>query len=106
VSDSASQRAQDQEVRFQQDIEISGEVTRGLTSVERDLANRQAIAFVFHPTPLQAAMSQRLHQDQAKASTLNADAPVKEMARTSLLETSLNYSVHPQPNIKACEDND
>jgi hypothetical protein len=76
VSDSASQRSQDQEVRFQKAIQMFVEVTRGLTSVEQDVANREAIAFVFHTTLLQAATSLRIHQDQDQESTLNADAPV------------------------------
>jgi hypothetical protein len=86
VSDSASQRPQDQEVRYQQAIEMSDEVTRCLTNAERDLAYHQTIYFVFHPTPLQAATSRMLHQDQA---TLSAEMEMTrttlEMARTPLL---------------------
>jgi hypothetical protein len=91
VSNSASHRAQDQVVRFHQAIEVSAEVTRNLGSDERDLACRQAIAFVFHPTPLQASTSVRTHQDQARDSTLNANAPVWEKAGTS----SLRGTAHP-----------
>jgi hypothetical protein len=64
---------------------MSVEVTRGLTLEEQDQAKRQAIAFVFHPTPLQAATSVRVCQDQAQNSTLIADAQVWEMVRTSPL---------------------
>jgi hypothetical protein len=80
MSDSAMQRAQDQDIRYQQAIEMSDEVTRCRIPAERDLAYHRMIQFVYHPTPLQAATSQMLHQDQA---TMRTDAQALEMARTS-----------------------